>query len=66
MGARARSRAGAGEHTCRTPDCTDLVPVLRSMLIIMTLHSSLYNRHPLHTMATYKYLLLWEGWASLR
>jgi hypothetical protein len=38
----------AGVHTCHTPDCMILVPVL------LTWHSALYNRHPLHTIATYK------------
>jgi hypothetical protein len=37
----------AGVHTCHTPDCMILVPVL------LTWHSTLYNRHPLHTIATY-------------
>jgi hypothetical protein len=37
----------AGVHTGRTPDCMNLVPVL------LTWHSTLYNRHPLHTIATY-------------
>jgi hypothetical protein len=32
----------AGVHTCHTPDCMILVPVL------LTWHSTLYNRHPLH------------------
>jgi hypothetical protein len=47
----------AGVHTCHTPDCVILVPVL------LTCHSTLYNRHPLHTIATYKLWLLREGWA---
>jgi hypothetical protein len=47
----------AGVHTCHTPDCKNLVQVL------MTRHGTLYNRHPLNTIATYKYRLLWEVWA---
>jgi hypothetical protein len=39
------------------PDCMILVPVL------LTWHSTLYNRHPLHTIATYKVWLLREGCA---
>jgi hypothetical protein len=39
----------AGVHTCRTHDFMILVPVL------LTWHSTLYNRHPLHTIATYKF-----------
>jgi hypothetical protein len=47
----------AGVHTCHTPDCMILVPVL------LTWHSTLYNRHTLHTIAAYKFWLLREGWA---
>jgi hypothetical protein len=50
----------AGVHTCHTHDCMNLVQVL------LTWHSTLYNRHPLHMIATYKYRLLWEGWARER
>jgi hypothetical protein len=32
----------AGVHACHTPDCMNLVPVL------LTWHSTLYHRHPLH------------------
>jgi hypothetical protein len=42
-------------HTCHTPDCMSLVPVL------LTWHSTLYNGNPLYTIATYKYWVLWEG-----
>jgi hypothetical protein len=38
-------------HTCQTPDCMNLVPVL------LTWHSTLNNRQLLHTIATYKYQL---------
>jgi hypothetical protein len=41
----------AGVHTCHTPDCMNLVPVL------LAWHSILYNRQPLHTIATYKVTL---------
>jgi hypothetical protein len=34
----------AGVHTCYTPDCMNLVPVL------LTWHSALYNQQPLHTI----------------
>jgi hypothetical protein len=45
----------AGVHTCHTPDCMILVPVL------LTWHSTLYSRHPLHTIATYKFLVTSGG-----
>jgi hypothetical protein len=45
----------AGVHTCHAPDYMILVPVL------LTWHSTLYNRHPLHTIATYKFWLLRDG-----
>jgi hypothetical protein len=50
----------AGVHTCHTPDCMNLVPVL------LTWHSTLYKRHPLHTIGSYQYCLLWESLARLR
>jgi hypothetical protein len=37
----------AGVHMCHTP-CMNLV------LVLLTWHSTGYNRHPLHTIATYK------------
>jgi hypothetical protein len=36
----------AGVHTCRIPDCTDLVQVLLGT-------APLYTQHPLRTIATY-------------
>jgi hypothetical protein len=45
----------AGVYTCHTPDCMILVPVL------LTWHSTVYNRHPLHTIATYKILVTSGG-----
>jgi hypothetical protein len=47
----------AGGHTCRSPDCMNLVPLL------LTWHSTLYNQHPLHKTATCHDKLLGEGWA---
>jgi hypothetical protein len=49
----------AGVNTFYTPDCMNVVPVL------LTWHSTLYNRQPLHTIATHEYSLLWEGWAVM-
>jgi hypothetical protein len=36
-------------HTCHTPDCMNFLPVLQ------TQRSVLYNRQPLHIIATHKY-----------
>jgi hypothetical protein len=38
----------AGVHTCHIPDSMNLVPAL------LAWHSTLYNRHSLHTKATYQ------------
>jgi hypothetical protein len=40
-------RHGLGTSSSHTPEFMNLVPVL------LTLHSTLYNRYPLHTKATY-------------
>jgi hypothetical protein len=47
----------SGVHTFLIPDCMNLVAVL------LTWDTTLYNWHPIHTIATYTYLSLWEGWA---
>jgi hypothetical protein len=58
LGARARSLDWCAHLLRRgTPDGMNLVPVL------LTWHSTLYNRHPLHTIATYTYCSFWEDWA---
>jgi hypothetical protein len=48
----------AGVHACRTHD-----DWMNLVLVLLKWHSILYNRHPLHSIATYTYWLLWEGWA---
>jgi hypothetical protein len=42
----------AGVQTCHIPDGMTLV------LVLLTLHSTLYNQQPLQNIATYKYALL--------
>jgi hypothetical protein len=54
----ARNMSSLTPATPCTPDCMNLVPVL------LTWHSTLYNRDPLQTKATYNYRLLGEGWAG--
>jgi hypothetical protein len=49
-----------GVHTCHTPHCMNFVPVL------LTWHSPLYSRQPLHKRASYNYGLFLEGWARYR
>jgi hypothetical protein len=64
----------AGVHTCHTPDCMNWVPVP----VLLTWHSTLYNRHPTYRATTYQYgwytdykgynqyRLFGEGWSGQR
>jgi hypothetical protein len=55
MGWEHERAHSAGVHTCLSP-ARNLVPVL------LTWHSTLYNRHPLHKKVTQQYELLGESW----
>jgi hypothetical protein len=46
--------------SCHKPDCVNLAPVL------LTWHSTLYNRFPPYTTVTQQIRLLGEGWARYR